>query len=361
MNHLTYFNFIEEKLSFLAYRSEVRGSLNILDLNIHAEIFYRDFLNLLFGWNLEKTENHNEAGIDLVDITNRIVVSISATATKPKIESSLNKINPNYKYYAFKFISISKDVNKLKTQSYSNPNKLSFSPAEDIYDIHALIKLIFEMKIDNLQEFFEYMKTVFENEANPEKLRPVGRLISYLHDSSNWKHELGEEQNSIFHYEQFPEFTIVQNDNFDKEYKEPWVFRFPDNRHAHQSEYFAKYHDTILAKIYLVCCDSGRFVIAEPKRWLTDSPQYYCYKYYFVKESIEYLVAQMVTTIEHQNNCRVPSIYREFEMFESTEDASLLIEADFTAGMHKYIYYRFDKETRRYSRIEKGVNYPIQP
>jgi hypothetical protein len=70
MNHPDYFNFIEAKLCLLATRIEMRGTLNILDLHIHAEISYRDFFNLLFEWHLEKTENHNEQGIDLIDIEN---------------------------------------------------------------------------------------------------------------------------------------------------------------------------------------------------------------------------------------------------------------------------------------------------
>ncbi|MFH1962854.1 MAG: SMEK domain-containing protein [bacterium] len=37
MSRLKYFNFIEEKLNFLAYRIEVRGGLNILDLHLHSE------------------------------------------------------------------------------------------------------------------------------------------------------------------------------------------------------------------------------------------------------------------------------------------------------------------------------------
>lgn len=110
MNRPQHFNFIEEKLSLLATRIEMRGSLNILDLHIHAEIFYRDFFNLLFGWSLEKTIRNNEAGIDLIDTTNNIVVQVSATASKAKIESALNKELGIYSGYAFKFISISKDA-----------------------------------------------------------------------------------------------------------------------------------------------------------------------------------------------------------------------------------------------------------
>ncbi|WP_158247792.1 SMEK domain-containing protein, partial [Pseudomonas sp. FW215-T2] len=40
MNRQTYCNYVEEQLSQLAYRIEVRSKLNILDLNIHSENFY---------------------------------------------------------------------------------------------------------------------------------------------------------------------------------------------------------------------------------------------------------------------------------------------------------------------------------
>lgn len=227
MNRSIYFNFINEKLSFLATGIELRGNLNLLDFHIHAEIFFRDFFNLLFDWNLEKTEHHNEPGIDLVDITNSIVVSVSATATKQKIESSLNKIDSKYSGYAFKFISISKDASKLRTQTYLNPHNLTFSPAKDIYDIQKLLSLILEMEINRQKEVYEFLKKELDNETTPERLKAIDLLKKYLHDCYNWKmveHELS----STFYYEQFPEFAIVKNDDFYEEYKEPWVFRFPD-------------------------------------------------------------------------------------------------------------------------------------
>lgn len=360
MNRSIYFNFIREKLSSLANYIGFGGKLNLLDSHIHAEIFFRDFSNLLFGWNLKKTKHHNEPGIDLVDITNRIVVSVSATVTKQKIESSLEKINSKYSGYTFKFISISKDASELRKQTYSNPHTLIFSPITDIFDIPLFLNQIYEMEIDQLREVYEFLKKELDNEIDTITLKPIDRLKTYLHDSGNWKYELGEEQNPIFHYEQFPEFTIVENSSFDEKYDEPWLFQFPDKHFPNRIEYFAKYNGTTLTKIYLVCCDGGRFLTAQPRMWFNHSAQTYYQTYYFIKDSIEYLVAQMITTIE-PNNCRAPSIYKEFNIFESEEDANHLIEADFDAGlgMRQYIYYSFDEEARRYSRIEKGIPNPI--
>ena len=96
MNRQKYFNFIEEKLSILATRIEMRGGLNILDLHLHSENFYSHFLNLLFGWDLRNynKEQLNVVGIDLVDTTNNIVAQVSSTATRHKIESAL--ANPTF-------------------------------------------------------------------------------------------------------------------------------------------------------------------------------------------------------------------------------------------------------------------------
>jgi len=93
MSRQQYFNFIEEQLSRLAFRIESRGGLNILDLHLHSENFYLHLFNLLFGWELQNLNvvKKNAAGIDLVDATNKIIVQVSATATKQKIESALAK------------------------------------------------------------------------------------------------------------------------------------------------------------------------------------------------------------------------------------------------------------------------------
>jgi hypothetical protein len=172
MNRQQYFNFIEEKLSVLATRIEMRGGLNILDLNLHSENFYLHFFNLIFGWELQNLNvvNKNAAGIDLVDTTNKIIVQVSATATKQKIESALAKDLSKYKGYAFKFISISKNAADLRSKTFLNPHNLTFSPARDIFDIPSLLKIIFAMNIDQQKEVYEFLKKELKSEPDPGKI-----------------------------------------------------------------------------------------------------------------------------------------------------------------------------------------------
>ncbi len=83
MNRAYYFNFIEYKLCTLATRIEIRGKLNILDLNLHSENFYMNFCNELFGWQLKNMNaiKQNVEAIDLIDKSNQIIIQVSSTTT----------------------------------------------------------------------------------------------------------------------------------------------------------------------------------------------------------------------------------------------------------------------------------------
>jgi len=169
----------------------MRGGLNLLDLHLHSENFYLHLFNLLFGWKFQNlnAEQKNAAGLDLVDSNNRIIAQVSATATKQKIESALGKNLSHYKGHTFIFISISKDASKLKTQTFSNPHNLKFSPAKDIFDIPSLLKIIGVMDIDQQKGVYEFLKKELKNEPDPEKIESNLTTIIKILSKENWNQE----------------------------------------------------------------------------------------------------------------------------------------------------------------------------
>jgi hypothetical protein len=173
MNINVYYNFIEERLHLLAVRITTGGKLNMLSLHTHSEDFYLHFFNLLFNFklkNLNQTQQNVEA-IDLVDHDNKIVIQVSSTNTKKKIDSSLEKeIMKKYSTYTFKFISIAKDASNLRSIIYENPHQINFNPSEDIYDIVIILKKILSENIDNLKLLYEFIKKELGNEVDPVKL-----------------------------------------------------------------------------------------------------------------------------------------------------------------------------------------------
>jgi hypothetical protein len=190
MDRLDYFNFIERKLGELGYRIETRGSLNLLELHLHSEDFYQHFINLLFDWKLENLNivQQNTPGIDLVDSKNKIVAQVSATATKQKIESALTKDLSRYKDYSFKFISISKNAEDLRTKTFTNPHNLIFLPTKDIFDIKSLLASIKGMPVEKMKEVYDFLKEELKSEPDPEKMESnIANIIKVL-SKEDWSH-----------------------------------------------------------------------------------------------------------------------------------------------------------------------------
>ena len=133
----TYINDIVNRLSGLASSVELSGLLNLLGLHVISEDFYVDLLNLIYGWKLRNANSlqQNAPGIDLVDDSNRILVQVTGTSTKGKIDHSLKEIPEKYTGYHFYFAPIVIDAKEQRKYKYSPPHEVVFNPKTDILDI----------------------------------------------------------------------------------------------------------------------------------------------------------------------------------------------------------------------------------
>lgn len=168
MQRKNYFDYVEEKLAILSIRVKNRGKLNILDVHMHSENFYRDFINLLYGWSLENANNRlqNIEAIDLIDDNVKLIVQVSATATKTKINNSLSKKSiEEYakRGYTFKFVSIAENADQLRQQKYNNLYNIGFNPKKDIYDISSLEKDILNLELQKLEVVYQFIKAELGN------------------------------------------------------------------------------------------------------------------------------------------------------------------------------------------------------
>lgn len=188
MNRVGHVDYIIHKLSTLATEVELRGRLNLLDLHRHSEDFYAHFCNLLFGWQLQNlnTIQANAEGIDLIDHTNKIVVQVSATATKGKVESALSKNLSAYAGYNFKFISISNGASHLRTKSFTNPHNLCFDSQCDIYDIASILNHITGLDAEGQQRIVSFLKRELVVEVDSIKLESNLAAIITILARENW-------------------------------------------------------------------------------------------------------------------------------------------------------------------------------
>lgn len=184
-----YFDYIEDKLNYLAYRIESRGRLNLLDEHLHSENFYLHLFNMLFKYNLENLNKslQNVAAIDLIDHQNKIIIQVSAICTKSKIETSLEKdIIKQFKDYNFKFLSISKDASYQRRNIFYNPHSISFDPSTDIYDITSILKTISTFDIDDFRSVYEFIKKELSRGADERNLDSNLATIINILSKEKW-------------------------------------------------------------------------------------------------------------------------------------------------------------------------------
>lgn len=158
MNRDIYVAKIKTLLNILKGEIKDSGKLNLLDINVHVEDFYRDLLNLVYGWQLKNMNqwNQNAAGGDLWFEDGKVVIQVSSTSTKEKIQSSIDKLSTEqFAGYRFKFLRIDGDVIKLRKELYNTHDDIVFDPSTDIIDISSLIKEITHLQIDSLRQVFE--------------------------------------------------------------------------------------------------------------------------------------------------------------------------------------------------------------
>lgn len=129
-------------LSELAANVAMRAMLNLTDLHVHSENFYAGLLKIVYDWNLRNanTEKQNAEGIDLVDDKNKVIVQITGTCSKQKIDHSLSELKEKYKGYHFVFLPIVNSAKAQREYSYTTPYDIKFDPKTDILDIVTIVK-----------------------------------------------------------------------------------------------------------------------------------------------------------------------------------------------------------------------------
>ena len=203
MTRLHYYNSILQMLAAHAQAVEISGKLNNLDRHQHSENFYLFLLNKLFGWKLVNlnTSLQNVEAIDLVDVDNKIVVQVSSTTTKAKVESALSKDLTAYAGYSFKFMSISKDAGKLRNQTFKNPHALKFVPKTDIYDNASLLSTIQSLEIGLFREIYSLIKDELRPDNNGERVETNLASVIDILAKEDWQKQVSTFQTKPFDVE----------------------------------------------------------------------------------------------------------------------------------------------------------------
>lgn len=160
--NMQHINDISSALSSLATNLFVRGKVNLTDAHVMSEGFYEGLLNLMYNLKLHNvnSKQQNAEGIDLVDTDAKIIMQVTATCSKTKIDHSLSELKPEYQRFHFIFVPITiKDTKPQRVHQYNAPHNIVFDPKKDIYDIPFLVReLAYGKCADKAAAVADYLK-----------------------------------------------------------------------------------------------------------------------------------------------------------------------------------------------------------
>ncbi|GMK40558.1 hypothetical protein PCCS19_36140 [Paenibacillus sp. CCS19] len=194
MNKEIYLKIVTSALAQLVAEVEIRNRISLFDINILAEDFYRDFLKLIFGYELVNLNigEKNSAAIDLADDGSRIAIQVTSDNSSTKINETIRKFNEktlHTKYDRLLFIMLTRK--KSYTASFNTQGLFQFSKADDIIDYLDLIEHIKSMDVSKIEVLANFLETEVTRKLTDSKRRQASEvetitdLIEFL--SSNKK------------------------------------------------------------------------------------------------------------------------------------------------------------------------------
>lgn len=149
---------IIDELTAVSHQVKSRSGLQIFDLNRYLEDFFKDILNIVYGYKLINLneERSNNPGLDLGDEVAKVAFQITSTKTSEKINKTLEKAVGQIAKYPTIYVFVLQD----KQGSYSGLNStlalpFGFTAEENILDTGDVLKKILSLPIDRLQNLHD--------------------------------------------------------------------------------------------------------------------------------------------------------------------------------------------------------------
>ena len=173
-------------LTHMRVAVEASNSLNLQDLNLHAEAFFRDLLNLAFDYRLININiiEKNSRAIDLGDEANRIAIQVTSTADFSKVKHTFDgfikaKLQNKYDRLIVLIIGAKK---KYRETSLDYSSAFSMSVEDDVWDVADLLRMIGDLNLDKLQACQEFLRKELRlsEPRQSNEIRTLMRLIEVL-------------------------------------------------------------------------------------------------------------------------------------------------------------------------------------
>lgn len=186
MNRANLLGTISHYLTHLRMSVGQLNSLNLQDINVQAEVFFRDFLNLALDFELKNINivERNARAIDLGDESERIAIQVTSTPDLDKIKHTHDGFvasGLDGKYDRLIVLVIG-ERRRYRNASLGGEGVFAMSLTDDVWDIHELLRKVGDLPLEKLQRCCDFLRDelrVVEPRQSNEVLTLI-RLIEVL-------------------------------------------------------------------------------------------------------------------------------------------------------------------------------------
>jgi len=181
---------IVDRLTYLQLQVKNRNSLNLTDINIHSENFFRDLYNLLgYSFNNTNFDKQNAAHIDLIDSTNKTAIQVTSQNDNEKIFEAIKGFYKDnaYQDYKLRVLLISKDAKNYRTD-FTDGGTFSFDHKKDVIDVPRLLAEINDKKNPLLETIVSFLNEEILSErprTESNEVETIMALIDFLSQDEN--------------------------------------------------------------------------------------------------------------------------------------------------------------------------------
>ena len=183
MNRARFLADISYYLTHLRMSVEHLNSLNLQDINVHAETFFRDFLNLALGYQLKNINivEKNARAIDLGDEGELIAIQVTSTSDLAKIKHTHKGFvagGLDGKYDRLVVLVIG-EKKKYREPVLGGDGSFSMSLTDDIWDVPDLLRKIGDLSLGKLECCRDFLRDELAISV-PRQANEVDTLIRVI-------------------------------------------------------------------------------------------------------------------------------------------------------------------------------------
>lgn len=217
INKEIYIKNVAESLALLSKQVELLNAVNLYDINIIAEDFFTELLNLIFDYKLKNVNvvEKNAPAIDLIDEENRISIQVTSDNSNTKIKHTIKEYINNKSYEKYdRLIVLILTSKKRYTKSFDTKNTFTFNKESDVLDVKDLIKFIRGLEIEKIKAINDYLgrelcdKVYSIKETQANEIDTIIDLIEYISKHREVKKKIDVEIDPEYKiYKRFKDFT----------------------------------------------------------------------------------------------------------------------------------------------------------